>query len=121
KGLQKLFPIFESEKGIVEMNLGNPRQGAENNVLDARLGCSGHSDGFAVAAEASGDPENIQFRDRNLGPASICGSRHSHSPLGQTKWAPLACLKKEQRCSHRDNPIVPMRRLRVLYRVPLSR
>ena len=65
RGLMKMahefFAVVVGQKRIVQMNFGNPGNAAEKNVLDARLRGRGHRDGVSVAAEAGGDPENVNF------------------------------------------------------------
>ena len=45
------------------MNFWDARDAAEDKVLDARLRRTGHGDRVAVAPEAAGDPEYIDFFD----------------------------------------------------------
>ena len=48
----------------VKSHFRHTRQGAENEILDARLRRRRHRNGVAIAAKAGGDPEDIQFGDR---------------------------------------------------------
>ena len=45
----------------------NAGDDAEHEVFDARLRRGGDRDGVAVATQAGGDPENVDFVDRGLG------------------------------------------------------
>jgi hypothetical protein len=47
----------------MQMDFGNPRHCAEDNVFDAGLGSGSHGDGVAIASQAGGNPENGDFRD----------------------------------------------------------
>src|SRR5579862_549765 len=62
------------------MDFRYPREGAENDVFEAGLRCGGGGDGVSVAAEASGNPEHLDFRD-GLRLASRASTR-SHNEGG---------------------------------------
>src|SRR5207249_299409 len=49
--------------GVVQLHLGQTRNGAEEDVLNARLGCGCHRDRIAVTTQPRSNPENVQFRD----------------------------------------------------------
>jgi hypothetical protein len=63
KEADKFVAVFVGEKGIVKMNLGNPRECAENDVLDARLRSACHRNRVAVASEPSGEPQDVHLGD----------------------------------------------------------
>jgi hypothetical protein len=67
--LHKLVSILRSEKGVMEMHLGNPRQRSEHNILDAGLCRCRHSDCVPVATQARSYPENVALGDGG----AICG------------------------------------------------
>ena len=54
-------PFSRSQERIVEVHLGYPRHGAEHDVLDAGLSGRGHRNRVAVAAEAGGDPQDVDL------------------------------------------------------------
>ena len=83
KKLQEVVAVFIRQHGVMQTHLGQSRQGAEKQVLDARLGGGRDGDGVAVAAQAGRDPENVDLfqSGRPLGlPAVRDGSlRHPYS------------------------------------------
>jgi hypothetical protein len=59
----KIVSILDSEKWIMEMDLGNPRQASTDNVLDTGLcGCR-HRDCVPIATQAGSYPENVDLRE----------------------------------------------------------
>ena len=49
------------------MNFGDPGDATEEDVFNARLSGRRHRDGVSIAAEARGDPKNVNFSYR------VCG------------------------------------------------
>ena len=47
----------------MEVDFGNPRHTAHDNVFDTGLRSRGHGDGIAIAAKPRRDPQNINLRD----------------------------------------------------------
>ena len=64
--LEELVAVGVGQDGVVEADARQAGDGAEQNVLDGSAGGGGHGDGVAVAAEARGDPEDVDFRDGRL-------------------------------------------------------
>ena len=62
--LHEVIAIRQRQKGIVQVDFGDPGQGAQNNVLDAGLSGGSHRDGIAIAAQASSNPENFDLGGR---------------------------------------------------------
>ena len=60
---QELLAVFDGKKGIVEIDLGNPRHATQNNVFDAWLRRRRHRNGVAIATKPCCDPQNIDLRD----------------------------------------------------------
>ncbi len=54
--LHEVVSNLGGEKGIMEIHLGNPGKGSQDNVLDAGLRGRRHRDGVPVATQACGDP-----------------------------------------------------------------
>ena len=54
--LHEVFSILGGQKGIMEMHLGNPRKGSQDNVFDTGLRGCRHRDGVPVATQACGYP-----------------------------------------------------------------
>ena len=52
----ELVAVLQSQEWIVEVHLGNPRHGPENDVLDAGLRGCRHRNRVPVATQAGGDP-----------------------------------------------------------------
>ena len=71
RGLMKMahefFAVVVSKKRIVQVNFGDPGDATEEDVFNARLSGRGHRDGVSIAAEAGGDPKNVNFSYR------VCG------------------------------------------------
>jgi len=45
----------------VKIYSGNPRHRSEDDIFDARLRGRRHGNGIAIATQASGDPEDVNF------------------------------------------------------------
>ena len=60
----EIIATSQRQKRIVQIDFRDPWQSAQNNILNAGLSSSCHRDGIAVTAEASGNPENFDLRDR---------------------------------------------------------
>src|SRR6516225_5289747 len=95
--LHELVAVFVGEKGIMKMNLGNPGECAENDVLDARLTRAGHSDGVAVASEPGGEPQDVHLGEGFTPTWSITRRRSElrHQSLSN-EWAPVRILPEIQ-------------------------
>ena len=65
EALQKFVAVFVGQKEIVKVDLGNPRQVAENQVFDAGLRRGRDRDGVAVTTQSGVDPEDVDFFDRS--------------------------------------------------------
>ena len=50
EGPKKIIAILDGEKGIVEVNLREPRHRAEDDIFYTGLGGRSHRDGVAIAA-----------------------------------------------------------------------
>ena len=61
--LQEVVAVLIGEHGIVQMNFGEPGNGAQNDIFDAGLRGGGDRDGVSVAAQSGGDPEDVNFGD----------------------------------------------------------
>jgi hypothetical protein len=48
----------------MQTHLWDPGHGSEDNVFNAGLSGRGHGDGIAIATQAGGDPENVDFWNR---------------------------------------------------------
>src|SRR6476660_241751 len=59
----EVIAVLAGEKQIVELDLGQPRNRAEHQILDAGLCGRGHRDGVTVTAQAGAEPQNVQLRD----------------------------------------------------------
>ena len=59
--LHEIVAVFIGQHGIVQVDFGEPRDGSQNNVFDAGLGGGGDRNGIAVAAQAGGDPKDMNF------------------------------------------------------------
>ena len=69
---------LEVDERPVDRDLREPRQGAEGDLLDARLGGCGQGDGVAVAAEPGVDPQDM---DDGLVRRSFGDRQGAHPPL----------------------------------------
>ena len=55
-------PVSYASSGMVQVDLGQAGQRAEQDVFDARLRRGRDRDGVAVAAQAGGDPQHVHLR-----------------------------------------------------------
>ena len=74
-----------SEDRVMEVDLGDARNRAQNQVLDARLGGGGHGDRVAVTTQPGGDPEDVDGGDRGrrLGLAAVGNCALFHRKLSR--------------------------------------
>ena len=81
--LHEIVADFVGQHGVVEMDLRQPGDGAEQHVLDAGLGGGGDGDGVAVASQAGGDPQDVDVGDggRLLGHPAVGLSSVMIAPL----------------------------------------
>ena len=64
KELEELVAVLVGEHGVVQVDLRQPGNGAQDDVLDARLRGGGDRHRVAVAAQAGRDPEDVDLGDR---------------------------------------------------------
>jgi hypothetical protein len=64
KSLQEIISVFVGEEQVAKIDLGDPRQAAADEILDAGLRRSGHCDGIAIAAQTGVDPQDVNLSDR---------------------------------------------------------
>src|ERR1700691_1356531 len=80
KHLHELFTIFVSEEWIMQFDLGNKRQRAENKVFKTWLRRRSHGDCVAVTAKAGGDPQHVDFGyDTHAVKDASAATKHSRS------------------------------------------
>ena len=92
---------LEVDEGPVHGDLRQPGQGAQGDLLDARLGGRGQGHGVAVAAESGVDPENVD--DRLVRRRPGCRQRWASPFMGQRPRA--ACSNG---CSSHTPPDGPV-------------
>jgi hypothetical protein len=63
KETEQFVAVLVGEKRIVKMDLGNPWECTEDDVLDARLSRTGYRDGIPVASEPGGELHDVHFSD----------------------------------------------------------
>ena len=80
KRLQEFVAVFGGQEGIMKVDLRDPGNSAEHDFLDAGLSRGGHRDGLAVAAESSGDPENIDLLNRSRASVGFYCFPHAVAP-----------------------------------------
>ena len=90
--LHEVVADFISQHGIVQMNLGQAGNRAQQNVFDAGLGGGGDRDRIAVAAQARGDPQDVDLFDcrRLLRRPTIWNRCCSHSWSAPFQTKPIA-------------------------------
>ena len=95
--LLRLVPGFEEgvaglerEHRIMQMDLGQAGDRAEEHVFDARLGGGGDGHRVAVTAEAGGEPQDVDVRNRRgfLGDAPV--GRHGSHRSSFGGWSQIA-------------------------------
>ena len=66
KGLHEVVADVIGKHRVVQMHLGQPRNGAEHHIFDTGLGGRGDRHRVAVAAEPAGDPKDMDLADPRL-------------------------------------------------------
>ena len=59
----KSSPTLVGEHRIVQVDLGQAGDGAQQHIFDAGLRCRGDRNRIAVTAQAGRDPEDVDLRD----------------------------------------------------------
>jgi hypothetical protein len=94
-----LGAALEVDQRPVHRDLGQARQGAEHDLLDAGLGRGGQRHRVPVAAEASVHPEDMQNR-------ILRGLGHSGHPFARRPVSAGALVKvTRERCARQTGPI----------------
>jgi hypothetical protein len=85
---QKLVAVLHGQHGIVEPYFGDPRDGPEQQIFDARLRGRGQGDAFSIAAQARCQPQDVNFLDRidKLStPVRIVSNRQNRNYSGRAR------------------------------------
>ena len=100
---------LEVDQRPVHRDLGQPGQGAEHDLLDARLGGGGERDRVPVAAEAAVHPEDVDHRLG--GRAGLLPVRLPQWPVATAKATSFARLPDAQTPTHARPAIAGATRL----------
>ena len=113
---EEVVAVLVGEHGVVQVHLGQAGDGAEDDVLDARLGGGGDGDRVAVAAQAGGDPEDVDLlgQPRRLSVPCRTPPRFSRSAATAprpssvtTRSPPTACRRVTiPGCSATTSPMI---------------
>src|SRR5262249_18176941 len=100
---QEVVTDLVSQHGIVQVDLGQTRDGAQDDILEAWLAGSGSGDRVAIATQSCGDPEDVYLTDGGgplgLSPIrAICFCHRLFSPAGEraNRRVALLCLSRQQ-------------------------
>ena len=99
---EKLVTILVRQHRIVEPDARQAWNDPEDDVLNARLGRGGNGDSVTVAAQAGGDPKNVDLRHRGLrwkparGGHRRFGHRHSLFAGSRSPSGPCVSIRRSR-------------------------